>query len=234
MFRAIYMAIAFLGLTTTGAAFIMGFLWDPSAPVENLWFNMGIYAAFITVHIIMTMPAFKKALYGKAEGSLGERRIYILVTVFSWLVVYYYHKPVPGPGLDLALWEFGFWVQYLGVAAVLLAVVAFFEFADFAGLRGLIGMPGSEITHTVGGETPLQTEGPYASVRHPMYRAAVLMGLASLIIFPNAGQALFVAMIGGSFLLTIPFEEKQLLKARGDEYGDYMKETPWRVFRGIW
>ena len=30
------------------------------------------------------------------------------------------------------------------------------------------------------------------------------------------------------------FEEHQLVKARGDDYRDYMREIPYRAFRGIW
>ena len=77
-------------------------------------------------------------------------------------------------------------------------------------------------------------DGPYASVRHPMYRAAFFATLASLLIHPNAGQLLFAIMVTASFVGFIPFEEHQLLKARGEEYRAYMARTPYRVFRGVW
>ena len=41
-------------------------------------------------------------------------------------------------------------------------------------------------------------------------------------------------MIAVSFLGFIPFEERQLLTARGDEYRAYIAHTPYRVFRGVW
>ena len=77
-------------------------------------------------------------------------------------------------------------------------------------------------------------EGPYASVRHPMYRAAVLYAGASLVIHPNAAQFLFAVMIAASFVAFIPFEERQLLRYRGDEYRRYPAETPYRVLRGLY
>jgi protein-S-isoprenylcysteine O-methyltransferase Ste14 len=45
--------------------------------------------------------------------------------------------------------------------------------------------------------------------------------------------AIYAAFIA-SFLAFIPFEERQLLRARGDAYRAYIGETPYRVFRGIW
>jgi len=41
-------------------------------------------------------------------------------------------------------------------------------------------------------------------------------------------------MIAASFLGFIPFEERQLLAGRGDEYRAYIARTPYRVFPGIW
>ncbi len=229
MFNRLYWLFSHLGLMTLSAAFIMGFRHDPGAPVENLYFNVGLYAAFIAIHIAMTMPAFKRAVFGRPEGSSFERRIYITVSVVTWVGIYWLHAPMPGFAFAAPLW-----LQYVGLSAVLLSVVAFFEFATFESLGSLLGVPGSELSHSVGSETPLMTEGPYAVVRHPMYRAAVFEVLASLLIHPHAGQLLFAVMVAASFLGFIPFEERQLTEARGDEYPKYARRTPHRVFRGVW
>jgi protein-S-isoprenylcysteine O-methyltransferase Ste14 len=126
------------------------------------------------------------------------------------------------------------WLAYVGYCAALLSIVGFFEFATFEGLGSLLGLPGCSLSHSVGAETPLMTEGPYAQVRHPMYRAAVFLYFSSLLIHPNAGQLLFAVLVSASFLAFIPFEEHQLLKARGDAYRAYMAQTPYRVFQRIW
>ena len=101
-------------------------------------------------------------------------------------------------------------------ASVLLSVFAFFEFANCEALDNLLGVPGAEISHSVGSETPLMTEGPYANVRQPMYRAAFFLTFSSLLIHPHTGQVLFATMVAASFLGFIPFEERLLLKARGE------------------
>jgi protein-S-isoprenylcysteine O-methyltransferase Ste14 len=178
---------------------------------------------------VMTMPAFKKAVFGRPEGSPFERRIYVSISVVSWVAMYALHWPVAGFAFTPPAW-----LEYIGYCAVVLAIVAFFEFATFEGLANLLGMPGTVISHTVGGETPLMTDGPYAAVRHPMYRAALFIAFCSLLIHPNACQLLFAVMTTASFLGFIPFEEYQLLRARGDQYRQYMQRTPYRVFRGVW
>ncbi len=229
MFRFLYGVFAYLGVLILPAAFLLGFRHEPGAPIGNLYFNVIIYALFIAVHIVMTMPALKRLLFGNPEGSPVERRIYVAISILSWLAVYVLHKPVGGFGFESPVW-----LQFVGVTAVLLGVVSFFEFATFESLGSLLGMPGAEVSHTAGAETPLMTEGPYASVRHPMYRAAVGYALASLLIHPNACQLLFAVMVGASFLGFIPFEESQLVRHRGEDYERYRQATPYRVLNRIW
>ncbi len=229
MFRILYWLFSHLGLMTVSAFFIIGFKQDAQASPGNIYFNMLIYAIFIAIHIVMTMPAFKRAIYKKPEATPYERRIYVTITIVTWLAVYYLHRPVPGFGFTSP-----FWMQVLGLCFVLLSVVAFFEFATFEALSSLLGVPGSPLSHSAGTKTPLLSEGPYASVRHPMYRAMTALSFSSLLIHPNSGQLLFAVMVTASFLCFIPFEEHQLIKARGDEYREYIKRTPYRVFRGIW
>ncbi|TDI95810.1 MAG: isoprenylcysteine carboxylmethyltransferase family protein [Deltaproteobacteria bacterium] len=229
MFNKLYWFFSYLGLMVLAASFVMGFRYEAGAPVGNILFNLGLYAIYIAVHIVMTLPAFKRAVFGHVEGTPAERRIYVTISILTWVGVYAFHQPVPGFAVNAPQW-----VQFIGLCDFLLSVVAFFEFATFESLGSLLGMPGSELSHSVGAETPLMTEGPYASVRHPMYRAAFFYAFSSLLIHPNTGQLLFAVMVSASFLGFIPFEERQLIKARGEEYRDYMRRTPYRVFHDLW
>jgi protein-S-isoprenylcysteine O-methyltransferase Ste14 len=229
MFKFVYWLFACLGLMTFSASFLMGFRYAPDAPSANLWWDVAMYAAFIAVHIVMTMPAFKQTVYGNPAGSPIERRIYITTTIVTWLLIYGLHRPVGGFG-----YESPAWLQYIGYCAVLLGFMGFFEFANFEVLKSMLGVPGSPLAYAVGSEAPLMTTGAYAQVRHPMYRAAFFIAFCSLLIHPNAGQLLFAVLVSGSFVGFIPFEEHQLLKARGDAYRAYMAATPYRVFPGVW
>jgi len=229
MARGFYWLFSYLGLMTFSGAFLMGFRYDPAAPASNVVFDVLLFAAFFGIHIAMTMPAFKRAVFGSPSGTLSERRIYVSIAILSWIAVWALHRPLPGPAFDSPVW-----LQYVGTCAVLLSVVAFFEFATFEGLGSLVGLPGSNLSHSTGTETPLLTEGAYAQVRHPMYRAACLICFTSLLIHPNPCQLLFAILASLAFLGFIPFEERNLLRARGEQYRAYMQRTPYRAFRGVW
>lgn len=187
------------------------------------------WSMFIAVHLLMTMPPVKNALFGRPQSTPFERRVYITVTVVMLVGVYALHRPVPGFGFESPLW-----LQFLGLCLLQLAVVAFFEYATFPALASLLGVHGAQVSHSVGEETPLLTEGSYEEVRHPMYRAALGIAAASLLVHPNATQLLFAAMVSASFVGFIPFEERQLLRARPEGYATYMRQTPYRLLRGVW
>lgn len=227
--RRLYWVFAFVGVMTPFAAFLYGFRYDPAASPENYAFNIALFAGFIFVHLVMTRPWFKRSLYGKPAGSPGERRVYIAIAIVSWVALILLQRPLPGPALVAPEW-----VRFLGICLMLLCHLAFFEGSTFAMLNGFLGVPGAAMSHSHGAETPLLTEGSYASVRHPMYRAAFLSGLFSLLIHPNAAQLLWAALFGGTFAAFIPFEESQLIAARGEAYRAYMQRTRFRLFPGVW
>lgn len=229
IFASGYRVFAYFGLMTLSASLVLGFRFDPAAPWYAYLVNIALYLAFIAPHLIMTRSWYKRAVWGNPAGSLRDRQFYIVTTVVSLLAVLYFHWPVPGPAFELP--EF---VRFAGVVGFLWSMLLFFQGSTLEALDGLVGMPTAAMQYSHGGETPLFTDGPYAQVRHPMYRALVLMGLCSLAIHPNAGQLLWTVMIGGSFLAFIPIEEAQLVAARGDEYRRYRKQTPYRLFRGVW
>lgn len=225
----LYTIITILGLMAVPAAFVMGWRYDAGAPVGNYLFNLGAFIAWMAVHIIMLLPAFKKTVYGSSQSSSKERRIYVAVSIITWLVLYAIHKPVPGPALP----EY-FWIQFIGICGVFYGFLMFFEGVSFAFLHAFMGVPGTELSHSTDSATPLMVEGSYATVRHPMYRGAVTYTTASLLIHPHAGQLLFVVLVALGFILFVPFEEKALIRARGDEYLEYMKAVRYRIFPGIW
>ena len=225
----IYSFVALLGVMAVPAAFVMGFRYSAEAPVSNYLFNLLAFAAFMAVHVIMLLPAFKKAVYGNPRSTSGERRIYVAVSILTWILLYSFHKPVPGPAFEPL-----FWLQFVGVCGVFVGFLMFFEGATFDFLDAFMGKPGTELSHSSDASTPLMIEGSYAKVRHPMYRGAVTYTFASLLIHPHAGQLLFAVVVALAFVLFIPFEERALIKARGDEYLEYMKVVRFRIFRGVW
>jgi protein-S-isoprenylcysteine O-methyltransferase Ste14 len=225
----VYRVFAYFGLFSIFGILLYGFRHDHAAPWGGYAFNVLLYAAWVVPHLVMTRDWFKRIVYGSRAGQPIERQVYIVLTVVTWLAVLWLHRPMPGLALELpeAL-------RFAATVGLLVALMSFFEGVTFPMIDGLLGVPGAAMSHSHGAETPLLTEGQYAQVRHPAYRAAILGGLCSLILHPNLAQVLWVLMIGATFVAFIPIEEAQLVAARGDTYRAYMQQTPWRLFRGVW
>jgi protein-S-isoprenylcysteine O-methyltransferase Ste14 len=228
MAASLYRAFGYFGIASIFGSMLHGFRYYQTAATMNVFWVVAAYLLWVAVHLTMTRAWFKRAVYG-SERSLVGRRFYIVVSVGTWLALLWWHPALPGPSVDLP--EV---LRFVGCAAFVLSVLAFFEGTTFVMLDGLLAVPGAAMTHSHGGETPLLTEGQYARVRHPMYRAALLAALCSLLLHPNAAQVLWCTMIGATFVGFIPIEERQLLEARGDAYFAYAQVTRWRLFRGLW
>ena len=95
----LYSFITFVGLMAVPASFVMGWRYDATAPAMNYLFNVVAFLLFMGVHIIMLLPGFKKLVYGNPQSTSGERRIYVLVSVVTWILLYVVHKQVPGLAL---------------------------------------------------------------------------------------------------------------------------------------
>ncbi len=224
-----YSWFAYIGLTTVAGSLLAGFRHSPEAAASAYGFNAALLVAYMVIHYVMMLPAWKTLVSGRPEGSMRERQVYVSVAIASWVLLYAVHRPLPGPSVELPGW-----LTFLGTCGLLLSFLAFLEGATFESLKGLLGIPGGDQSHTATAETPLMTEGSYASVRHPMYRGFLFICLSSIIVNPNAAQLCWAVAVAAAFVLFIPIEEGQLIRARGDEYQSYMKETPYRLLRGIW
>lgn len=229
VFQLGYQIFAYFGLMSLTAALLWGFRYSADASYFNYAVDILLYGAFIAPHLLLTQAEVKEQVWGRLAGTIRERQIYITITVVTWLIVFWLHRPVPGGEIELPAA-----IRFAGYVAFLWSVLLFFEGHSREDLNGLLGVPGSRLQHTHDEQTPLRTDGQYAQVRHPMYRAVVLVGGSALVIHPNAAQLLWSLMLGASFIGFIPYEEKLLLEARGDEYRRYCEQTPYRLFRGIW
>jgi protein-S-isoprenylcysteine O-methyltransferase Ste14 len=72
----------------------------------------------------------------------------------------------------------------------------------------------------------LVTDGIYKYIRHPMYAAHVLWGIASALMLHNwiAGWSL-LGVTAVQYLMRVNAEEQMMIEQFGDEYEAYMKKT---------
>lgn len=81
-------------------------------------------------------------------------------------------------------------------------------------------------TVTPEAKQPLVTDGVYRHMRHPMYTAHVLWGVAQTLLLPNwIAGALAPLFILALLVLRIPREERELMAEFGDVYQRYMDKT---------
>jgi len=75
-------------------------------------------------------------------------------------------------------------------------------------------------------EQDLVTQGIYHFIRHPIYAAHLLWGVAGVLLLHNwvagwSGLVLFILI----YLLRVPHEEAMMVERFGDEYRTYMQRT---------
>ena len=81
--------------------------------------------------------------------------------------------------------------------------------------------------HPPRADTDLQVRGAYALVRHPLYLGWMLMVFATPLM---TGDRLTFAIVTSVYLLVaIPWEERSLEAAFGDDYRNYKRQVRWRV-----
>ena len=80
----------------------------------------------------------------------------------------------------------------------------------------------------------LVTTGVFRYIRHPMYSAHFLWGIAQALLIHNwvAGLASLIVMLP-MYLLRVKREEKMMLEKFGEEYRTYMSQTG-RIFPCLW
>lgn len=124
------------------------------------------------------------------------------------------------PALDPFLWI----IRLVGLAGLLLSILQI-DTGRFIGISQLHALwNGHELPLP---EEPLQTEGVYRIVRHPLYLFSLF------VIWPvstmSAGYFGFCLGTTIYFLVGSIFEERRLLAGFGSVYADYRKHVPWMI-----
>ena len=131
------------------------------------------------------------------------------------------------PWLDFANYELPWWLGCVGGAVFAIAVwLLWRSHVDL----GRNWSPKPEILEA----QSLVTEGVYRRIRHPMYAAHLLWGIAQILLLWNwiAGPALLVTF-APLYFVRVPREEELLVDHFGEDYREYMKRTGRSVPR-IW
>jgi len=177
-----------------------------------------LFAVFALHHSLFARDAAKRWLARVPRDRV--RSLYVYVASALLIVVCAAWRPIGGNlyrAGDLAIVLIA---GQLGGLWLIAQAVSRIDPLELAGIRT-----------PAGGET-LQTSGPYRWVRHPLYFGWVLAVFAT----PHlTGDRLAFAVFSTLYLVAaVPWEERSLVRAFGDDYVRYQRDVRWRIIPFIY
>ena len=191
-----------------------------------------LFSVFALHHSLFARERVKRAMSAIVPDSL-LRAVYVWIAALLLVMVCGLWRPIGGEifqvrGVRIALHVL---VQLLGVWLISRAVAGI-DALELAGIRQMQGGRVSAPTQSEPRPPSLQTGGVYGLVRHPLYLGWTLMvfGAAHM-----TGDRLIFAAISVLYLwIAIPWEERSLVTAFGDEYVRYQRLVRWRMIPFIY
>lgn len=169
--------------------------------------------------MVLRSPKYRKSSKSKLETKYKNKldRIFVIVQLVGMIVIPIVY--LSAGMLDFADYRLPVWVGLLG--SVILAFSMWLLWKAQIDL-GKNWSPKLRIKE----EHYLVTEGVYRYMRHPMYNAHWLLGIAQLFLLQNwiVGPATLLTFLP-FYIYRVPREEMMMLEQFGDNYRLYMKKT---------
>lgn len=182
-----------------------------------------LFSLFAFHHSLFARTPIKRSVERLVPAAL-ERSIYTWAASLLFVAVCGFWQPVAGTlyrlhGMGRLA---GYGVQAAGLVLTILGARPL-DVLDLAGVRPVLRARGGAPPVHV----PLITTGVFAIVRHPLYFGWALLVCGS----PDmtATRAVFAAVSTAYVALAIPWEERGLVAAFGDEYVRYRRRVRWRM-----
>lgn len=188
-------------------------------PARALLWNACLFAIFGGHHSALARSGVKARLsrflppVALRPAYVWVASILLLIVMFGWQPVGHTVWTLPADFRPLAGG-----LQLLGGVLTAIAV----RVIDPLELAGLRDSPRGH----------LDIHGPYRVVRHPIYLGFLLIVWAPATM---TGDRLWFAMLSTLYLVVaIPWEERSMQRALGDQYDRYRATVRWRVIPGIY
>lgn len=188
---------------------------------EALLVNAGLLLVFCIQHSGMARRGFKSWLT-RVVPVAAERSTYVLVTCVVLMGLFWLWRPIPTVLWDLeAAWARAsvYGLFGLGLALVLYSTFLIDHF-DLFGLRQVV-LHWRDRPYV---DKQFRTPTLYRFVRHPLYVGWIMTMFAAPTM--TGGRLLFAVGLTGYTLLAIIWEERDLVRAFGEEYREYQRRTP--------
>lgn len=193
------------------------------------WVQLAVVGAVLAAHPLLLIPINPELLAEREKGFRGEevkswdRWLAGLAAgmVFPmWLVAGLDVRFGWTGGLPLAAHLAGLLVHVLGYSLFLWAMVSNAFFAEGVRIQ-------EERGHVVA------TNGPYRTVRHPGYAGAILAGMGTPFLLGSLWALIPAGASAALYVLRTALEDRAL-REELPGYGEYAKQTCYRLVPGVW
>ena len=180
-------------------------------------FKVIYFVEFVLITIVRTIQTTK---YRKLGIAIDRKTISdIILLALAGICMIIPLIDVFSSLFDFAGYRFPHWIGWVGV--ILFAIAIWLLWRSHVDL-------GRNWTPTLGLRSNHQmvTDGVFKYIRHPMYAAHLLWGIAQALMLHNwiAGFSLLIVVIP-QYLLRFRAEEQMMLEKFGDQYHHYMRKT---------
>jgi protein-S-isoprenylcysteine O-methyltransferase Ste14 len=201
---------------------------DHGGTVSTTAMALAVNALLLTLfagqHSVMARPGFKR-WWTRLVPQPVERSTFVLLATTCLAVLMAFWRPLPGTVWDVPDGPGRLVLTAVSLAGWLIVLASTFliNHFDLFGLRQVVAHARGTRLPAYRFVTPLW----YAVVRHPIYLGFLLAFWAAPTM--TVGHLLFAVATTGYILLGIQLEERDLVRAFGDEYRDYRSRVPMLV-----
>ena len=208
-----------------GALFVLALAWcawwylfaagrSTAVDLRAAAIDTGLFSVFALHHSVFARDPAKRWLARVPHELI--RSVYVYTASLLFILVFAAWQPVGGE-----IYRAGGVVEFALVGCQLIGLWLI--------VRAVSRIDGLELTgiRPPAPSDGLQTSGPYRWVRHPLYFGWVVAVFAT----PHlTGDRLTFAVVSTAYLvLAVPWEERSLQRAFGDEYVRYQRAVRWRI-----
>ena len=203
--------------------------WAPSGQLlVPVIVNTALFTLFAAHHSLFARIGLQRWIARVGPPQL-ERSIYTWTASLLFLLVCAGWQAVPGAAYVLRGWAAwaGYATQVVGLVLVIRGSGAI-DVLDLAGVRPVLDAAAGRPPRHV----PLETGGVYSLVRHPIYLgwALFVFGAPAM----TATRLVFAVVSTAYLALAIPWEERGLAAAFGDDYRAYQRRVRSRMIPGVY
>jgi protein-S-isoprenylcysteine O-methyltransferase Ste14 len=212
---------------TGGALFVISILFTiiwyaftlervrPGGGWRALVADVSLFSVFALHHSVLARASLKSRVSRVVPERL-LRSVYVWVASLLLVLVCLFWQPVGGEVYRAPGWlSPALIVARLGGAWFIVRALRTIDPLQLAGIR------------SAGMSEGLQVTGPYHLVRHPFYLGWMVIVFSATLM---TGDRLAFAIVSSLYLIAaIPWEERSLEQAFGDEYRRYKSQVRWRV-----